>query len=215
MQRVFLNPEKFDRLFTGLIFGGAFPVLCCLSAGIIWFYLDKVEPRVLFYLIPGFIAGLIIDWKYLKGWINNRFDLPFWFLTAIYLFYNICMFGVFMGFPVFNLATGIMAGYYMGEKINHKSILPKAQKKIIHKTSLFTAIVMTLICISTASIALTEKTIGEEIRGMLGLHFEITRLMVWAIIVFGGIGLIIAQYLITRFSIIITIKWTLYYDEKK
>ena len=178
MQRVFLNPEKIDRLFTGLIIGFAFPILCCLSAGMIWFYVDRSEPRIPFYLIPGLLTGLIIDLKYLKGWINNRYALPGWFLAGIYLFYNICMFGVFMGFPVFNLATGVVAGYYIGNKIFHGKIFPEAQKRIISKTSQFTAIVMILICISSASIALTEKTIGEEIRGMLGLHFEISRLMV-------------------------------------
>jgi len=65
---------------------------------------------------------------------------------------------------------------------------------------------MTLICVSSGIIGLTDKTIGENIRGMLGLDFEITKTMILTIIFVGGFGLIIFQYFITRLTMIKTIR---------
>jgi len=51
-------------------------------------------------------------------------DLPIWILLLIYLFYNIGMFGLFMGFPVFNLTMGIIAQYFLTKTIMIKTIKP-------------------------------------------------------------------------------------------
>ena len=42
--------------------------------------------------------------------------------------------------------------------------------------------------------ALNEPTIGLQVRGMLGLPFEVTRSMIYAMILGGGIALLAAQY---------------------
>ncbi len=65
---------------------------------------------------------------------------------------------------------------------------------------------MTLICVSSAVIGLTDKTIGDNIQGMLGLDFEITKAMILALIFVGGFSLIIFQYFVTRLTIIKTIR---------
>lgn len=69
---------------------------------------------------------------------------------------------------------------------------------------------MSLICISTSLLALFEKTIGEELQKMFDLNFEVTKGMIIAIIVFGGLSLITIQYYLTKRVIIMTIKMNKY-----
>jgi hypothetical protein len=58
-----------------LIIGSTFPLSPGLFPLTIWFYPDKSENRSVIYLIIGILLGLIIDYKFLNGWINRRFDL--------------------------------------------------------------------------------------------------------------------------------------------
>jgi hypothetical protein len=198
--------KKFEKIISGLIIGSTFPLLFGLLSMITWFYLDKSESKIVIYLSTGLLLGLIIDLKFLKGWINYRFDLPLWCIAGIYIFYNVCVYGFFMGFPVFNVFLGLIAGYYFGNRICYNKIQPEMHSKQINKVSLFTGLIMTLICISSGIIGLTDKTIGENIRGMLGLDFEVTRAMILTLIFVGGFGLIGFQYFITRFAMTQTIR---------
>ncbi|MBK7095651.1 MAG: hypothetical protein IPH57_11590 [Saprospiraceae bacterium] len=170
--------KRLEKVIIGLIIGFTFPLLFGLLSVITWFYLDKSESRVLIYLTTGIVLGLIIDFKFLQNWIKHRFDLPLWFISGIYIFYNICTYGFFMGFPVFNILMGLIAGYYFGNRIISNKIQSQLQSKQINQVSLFTGLIMTLICISSGIIGLTDKTIGENIQGMLGLDFEITKTMI-------------------------------------
>jgi len=61
-----------------------------------------------------------------------KLDLPVWILTGFYIFYNVLIYGFFMGFPVSNLAMGVVAGYYFGIKIKSKNI-SQTQSEIIKK----------------------------------------------------------------------------------
>lgn len=112
--------KRFEKIFSGLIIGSTFPLLFGLLSVTAWFYFDKSENRPLIYLTIGLLIGSIIDLKYLKGWIKDRFDLPLWFIAGIYLTYNIFVYGFFMGFPVFNVFLGLFAGYYYGKRICFK-----------------------------------------------------------------------------------------------
>jgi hypothetical protein len=111
-----------------------------------------------------------------------------------------------MAFPVFNLAMGIIAGYYYGIKIKYQEIHFDQSEILIKKVPFFTALVMLIICITTSLIALSEKTIGLELQGMLKLNFEVTRGMIMTLILIGGSSLIIIQYFLTRITIIVTKK---------
>jgi hypothetical protein len=186
--------KRFEKIVNRLIIGGTFPLLFGLLSMIAWFYLDKSESRAMIYLAAGLIFGLIIDLKFLKGWIKHRFDLSLWGMAGIYIFYNICVFGFFMGFPVFNLLLGLVAGYYFAIRIVSNKIHPEKQPKLINRVSVFTALVMTFICVSSAVIGLTDKYIGDNIQGMLGLNFEITKTMIVTLIFVGGFGLIIFHH---------------------
>jgi uncharacterized protein YneF (UPF0154 family) len=111
-----------------------------------------------------------------------------------------------MGFPVFNLVAGLFAGYYSGNRICSEKIRPERRSKLINQVSLFTGLIMILICITSGVIGMTDKTIGENIRGMLGIDFEVSRTLILIIILTGGLGLIVSQYFITRLAMVKTIR---------
>ena len=198
--------KRLEKIISGLMMGGTFPLLFGLLSVIVWYYLDKLESRAIIYLAAGLIFGLIIDLIFLKGWINRRFELPLWSMAGIYILYNVFVFGFFMGFPVFNVLLGLIAGNYLGNRIVSSKLPSEIQSKQIKQVSIFTALIMALICISSAVIGLTDKFIGANIQGMLHLHFEITKPMIWAIVLVGGVSLIIVQYVITKWTIQKTIE---------
>ena len=198
--------KRFDKIISGLIIGSTFPLFLCLLSIVIWFYLDKSESRIPIYLTAGLLIGLIIDFKFLKGWINKRYDLPIWFMAAIYIIYNIFVYGFFMGLPVFNVLPGFFAGYYFGNRICFKNVESKKYSRIINQVSLFTGLIMTLICISSGFLALVDNEAAGMIKEVLGFGFEVTKSMVWGIVLLGGLTLILTNILLTRITIIKTIK---------
>jgi hypothetical protein len=160
-----------------------------------WFF---TSANVICFLIAGLLTGLLIDVFYLIRLMKNLFYLPGWVLVGFYLFYNVTIYGFFMGFPVFNLVMGAVAGYYFGRRINYKNITSPQRETINRKVSLFTAMVMLLICISTGLMAISEKTMGVELQNMFRIKFEITKSMIIGIILIGGFALIIGQYYVTK-----------------
>jgi len=207
-----IEMKRFEKIFFGILIGSAFPLFLGLLSVIIWFYFDSSEKHAPFYLLAGLILGLFIDLKNLNGWMNNRYNLPVWFLIAMYLFYNVLLFGFFMGFPVFNILMGVVAGIYIGHSFVFKKTHRIKDSVIIKNVSVFTGIVMILICISSAIIALAGNGVGKDLQSMLGLDFEVSEPMIWGIILIGGFLLISIQIIITKLSIIKTIK---YYDYKQ
>jgi len=184
-----------------IIFGAVFPLLIALTAVVIWNYFDRSEDRIILYLAGGLLAGLLIDLRYLKKWVTNRYRLSMTFIGFVFIVYNVMAYGFFMGFPVFNVFLAIMAGWYMGNRLSSDSSNLKDQKRIINKTTLFVGAIMIVICTFSAYLALREESIGQQIQGMLGLHFEVTSPMVIGIIVVGGLALITAQICCIRFTI--------------
>lgn len=198
--------KRLEKIISGLMIGGTFPLLFGLLSVIVWYYLDKLESRAIIYLAAGLIFGLIIDLIFLKGWIKRRFELPLWSMAGIYILYNVFVFGFFMGFPVFNVLLGLIAGNYFGNRIVSGKLPSEIQSKQIKQVSIFTALIMALICISSAVIGLTDEYTGANIQGMLRLDFEVTQPMLWAIALVGGLSMIIVQYVITKWTIQKTIK---------
>jgi hypothetical protein len=65
---------------------------------------------------------------------------------------------------------------------------------------------MTLICISSGFLALAGEGAGGDIKGMLGLSFEVTKSMVLGITLIGGLSLILTEIILTRITMIKTIE---------
>lgn len=198
--------KKFEKNLIGLIIGSTFPLLLGLLFITIWFLFDKSENRPIIYLTIGLLLGVLIDLKFLKSWISHRFDLPIWFLAVIYIIYNIFVYGFFMGLPVFNVFLGLIAGYYFGNRICFKNVESDKHLKIIHQVSLFTGLIMTLICISSGFLALVNNEAAGMIKNVLGLDFEVTKSTVWTIVLIGGLILILTNIFLARITMIKTIK---------
>jgi len=197
---------KIEKLLNGLIIGGTFPLFFGLLSVVIWFTLDRSENSPFIYLTTGLLTGLIINSIFLKGWINHRFDLPVWFIAAIYVIYNVLVFGFFMGFPVFNAFLGLFAGYYSGNRVCFKNIEPEMHTKLINQVSFFSGMIMTLVCVLSGFLALVHNEAAGMIKEVLRLRFEVTKPMVWAIVLTGGPALIFTNILLTRLAMIKTIR---------
>lgn len=198
--------KNIEKRISGLIIGSIFPLSLGLLLVTIWFLFDKSENRPLFYLAFGLLVGILIDLKFLKGWINRRFNLPIWIIILIYLVYNVFVYGFFMGLPVFNTFLGLLAGYYFGNRICYNKIESEKHSKLISQVSIFAGLIMTFVCISSGFLAIYENGAAGMIQNVLGLSFEVTRSMLWGIVLIGGLILILANILITRITMAKTIK---------
>ena len=65
---------------------------------------------------------------------------------------------------------------------------------------------MTFICISSGFLAIHDNGAAGMIQNVLGLSFEVTRLMLWGIVLIGGLALILISILLTRIAMIKSIK---------
>jgi hypothetical protein len=110
------------------------------------------------------------------------------------------MFGFFMGVPVFNILMGSVAGWYIGRRMSIHHNNCDTFKRTLRNTSIFCLSVMTLICIASATIALTDNSTAANLEGMLNLNFEVTQRMIIWIIIVGGLFLLISQYFLIKIT---------------
>jgi ABC-type Fe3+ transport system permease subunit len=197
--------DKTDRLLFNFLFGLVLPLLGFEVA--IWFAFEisSAEKAIATAALIGFSIGLAVSlliWFIFKP---DIYKLPVLMLILIYLFYNICIFGFFMGVPVFNLVAGALAGYYWVKRILNRNELDNSGRDV-RRLSIFTSSITAIICVASAIIALLSKSTPEDLRGMFHLHFEITRPLLVSIIIIGGIMLVTLQYYLTRFVMEKTLK---------
>jgi len=198
--------KNLEKKIDGLIIGSLFPLSLGLLAITVWFLLDKSESRPVIYVVTGLVLGALIDLKFLKGWIDRRYNLPLWTVAAIYIVYNVLVYGFFMGLPVFNVFLGLLAGYYFGNRICYTKDDPERTSKQINQVSLFTGLIMVFVCISSGYLALMSDEAAGMIRELLGLDFEVTYAMMWGIVLIGGSLLILTTVLLTRITMIKVIR---------
>jgi hypothetical protein len=199
--------KKFDRLFIGFLLGGTFPLFLGQLSLLVWLYFNGNENRALYFVLSGLLIGLAVDIMFLRKWIAKRYAIAEWITAGIYIFYSITLYGIFMGFPVFNLLMGLPAGYYYGKRIQFTNDLPEKNRFLIRKISVFTGLVMALFCISSGFIALRGSGVGPDIRSVFRLPFEVTKPMLLIAAVTGGILLIYLQIVITKVTLIKTIRY--------
>jgi hypothetical protein len=194
-----------DKIIFGSVLCVFFPFLLSLIGIAIGFYFFN-EGSIPFFFGAGIIAGIILDIIFVRRIMSVLFELPFWIFAAIYIMFSIFIYGMFMGLPVPELVMGIAAGYYWGRRIYITGIASSERESLIKKVPLFASLIMTLVCISSAFLALNEKTIGEELHNMLNLGFVPGKNLIISGIIIGGSALILIQYFITRIVILKTIK---------
>jgi hypothetical protein len=112
-----------------------------------------------------------------------------------------------MGLPVFNAFLGLLAGYYYGNWICFNKIESDKHPKLIKQVSIFAGLIMTFVCISSGILAIYDNGASGMIKNVLGLSFEVTRSMLWGLVLIGGLTLILTNIFLTRIAMIKTIKY--------
>jgi hypothetical protein len=194
-----------DKLYLLCVWGTPAPLLLSGIALTFWMYFFQ-NISVYYFVITGFLLGIIFDFFFLKKSLGKALDLSLPKLSLFYIFYTIMIYGFFMGMPVPILIMGPFAAYYFGIKSANRVIEDNEKKNLIRQLSWFSTLVMFIICCLTALMGLSQENIGLELKGMLGLNFNVTRIMIWGLILIGGSVLIVAQYFITKWSIIFFLK---------
>lgn len=189
-----------------VIFGSVFPLTSALFAIIFWFYVDKSENHVIMYLISGLLIGLIIDGRYLRRWIRQKYALPLKFVGLVFFLYNVLVYGFFMGFPVFNVFLSTFLGWYIGNRIFYTRQYSSNQHRLTNQAVWLSVLTLLSLCVVSGYLALMGNSVAGEVRSMLGLGFEVTRPMLIGLIVIGGLMLLALQIVIIRFMIYIRLK---------
>ena len=101
---------------------------------------------------------------------------------------------------------GLLAGYYFGYRISFNKVESEKHSKLVNQVSLFTGLIMTLVCISSGFLAIMDYGDAGMIKNVLGLDFEVTNSMIWGIVLVGGLILILTNILFTRITMTKTIK---------
>lgn len=161
------------------------------------------ETVIMFSAISGLIFGLTISLLLKLTFKPDVYRLSGATLILIYLFYNIGMFGFFMGVPVFNLVLGIIAGFYWVKRLIYLNE-PVDFKTEIYRVSLFSSMVTGLICLLSATVALMSESTPSDLKGMLHLPFNISHIILIGFIVTGGLFLIFVQYYLVRITMLKT-----------
>ncbi len=149
----------------------------------------------------GLLAGLLLDLLFLRRWVRKAYSLPVVPFVLVYLFYNVCLLGFFMGVPVVNVLMGLVGGYYVGLCLRHTGQDKSAVARSAHRTALFAAGVMALVCLASWLIAYRDPSLAANIQGMFNLGPDFSRERILTYSVAGGVGLVALEYLMTRWMV--------------
>jgi len=198
--------EKLEKWFVGTLVGIIPPLIGFLAGW--WGTFRYVSERQVFLAaITGLVMGLMVDGFFLKKWMEKAWTSRMELWILLFIFYSICVFGFFMGVPVFNMFLAIPAGFYMARRLTRSETLIKENKLIVRKTQLLTTIVLAGICVASAFFAWRDPTTAANLEGMFRLQFEVTRPMIAGLIIFGGLGLLLMNWWLTGKTIDVTRKW--------
>ena len=100
-----------------------------------------------------------------------------------------------MGVPVFNVLVGAAAGVYTGRKAKINGQDWRKFREVLKKTAVLATFVLLAVCSFSAFAALVDNSTAANLQGMLHLGFEITRMMIWFLIVLGILALAGSYYL--------------------
>lgn len=151
--------------------------------------------------LVGLGIGIAVDVAFLKRWVRTAYSWNEKLLLAILLFYSVCVFGFFMGVPVFNLAVGVAAGLFWGRRLSHLGANQEQACADVLRAARASAFAIGLVSLVSAYLATRDVTdTARNFQGMLGLPFTPTDHMVVALIVTGGSAFIVARHWLTKKS---------------
>jgi len=186
----------FDKLFSFIIIETILFVLPLLT---FWWSFYLLNWNIFLGLVIAVLVIIILNLILLKNLIKNFYNINKLLLMLIHLFYSVCIFGFFMGVPIFNIIPGILSGIYIGRKSNINNYNIETFENNLRKYNLFSSIVLTFICFCSTYIAVTDKYTASNLEGMFKLNFHITNSILWIIIILGAILLLLIQYFVSIF----------------
>ena len=193
--------NRLEMILYKIIFWGVLPTILFLAGW--WSSIGLKDNQEIFSIaLAGIGLGILIDVLLLKPWLRSLETLSNGILISVYVFYSIMVLGFFMGVPLFNVGLGILAGRFIARVGLYKGLSKVQMDKLIHSTARITTIILFGICLISAWIALKDPMdTAINLQGMFQLGFTVTESMVLGSVVFGGILLLIVQYILTvRFA---------------
>jgi hypothetical protein len=193
--------SKLERFGLGLLLGPIAPLIAFL--GLWWssYYASLPETWIAVSALAGVALGILADVIFLKRWINRAGQFGFKFWITLYLFYSTGVFGFFMGVPIFNVLLAIPAGFVVAAKLAAETADKQRVRRIARLTARFTTGVMVVICLASATLALSDPYTSANLEGMFRLNFEFTRGMLIALITIGGAVLLACNWWLTTVTI--------------
>ena len=198
--------SKFDRFLSAAVLGLLAPLALFL---LFWWGsipFAEGDSAIMLFALIGLAAGAVIDLTVLRKFIRRLFYLPAAALVGVGLFYSVMVYGFFMGFPLFNSVVGIVFCYIAAKRCALMKLPQAEAKKNAGRFTLFYLVVLAILCVITAILSLGEPSIAAQVKGMLGLPFEVTMGMIWALILIGGTLLVLFQFFTTRLVADIVLK---------
>ena len=191
--------SRIDRFIFTVIYGGVMPVFLFLA---FWWSTIKIIPEkyIFIFTFSGIILGLVFDALYLKKIMKNIFDVNIIFPLLVFLFYSVCVYGFFMGVPVFNAVMGLIAGRYCALRAGYLGQNNEQKRKSGKCSAAVSSFVLAAFCAASTVLAVNHENTPNEIKHMLGLQFDVNWTTVWLIIIIGGALLVAAEYYLTLFA---------------
>jgi hypothetical protein len=182
--------SKFDFWLSAIIIGFVISMTIFLSFWwVSYFFFQKL---MIIFLISGAVIGGIAAVS-LSGKLVHYFIKSLCFSITVYILYMVCIFGFFMGVPVFNTVPGIIAGYYIGRRSKMNTLSYDSFQKSMRKTNILTSSILFVFMAASATIALSDKFTGANLSGMLNLQHQITMSEIVIIICIGAVLLLYVQ----------------------
>ena len=120
--------NKIEKFFLGCVIGALPPLTAFLIA---WWSMYTVLTgwKIIAIPVAAALFGLVVDAFQLKRWIEGAYRTRWSAWVVVYLFYSTCVFGFFMGVPVFNLVLALPAGFYISCRLVAQKVVKSKEKR--------------------------------------------------------------------------------------
>jgi hypothetical protein len=197
--------QKIEKTIIGIVFG-SMPVVTCFLAGWWLSYLYLPETLIGSCAIGGLLLGAMFDIWFFRNGLKPIYTMKPIFWILVYLFYSICVFGFFMGVPVFNVILAPPAGLFVGGWLARSGADAVRARQLTKRTAVFTTLILLGICMASAVIALSDPSTGANLEGMFRLNFEVTPPIIVSVIFLGGLAILGLQWWLVEKSVEVSYK---------
>jgi hypothetical protein len=194
---------QIEQFALGFILAPLAPIAGLLA---FWWASYTLAPEgwIPYLALSGLALGILADIYILKRLILRAYRLGTVFWLVVLLFYSVGTFGFFMSVPIFNAALAVPAGFVVGGKLAREAVDTVRLRRVSRRACILTTALMALVCAASATVALLSPSTPSDLRGMLGLGFEVTQTMIWGLILIGGAGLLAVNWVLTGLSVHLT-----------